>query len=397
MKKLYIFLFTILFAMLFALIQPIAIGFNSALIAPHFDDPTQYVYSKDTTDQILLSEKNEIVSKANALISNNSYIEAQKVLNESMFKNDQEINRLQQMVEQKIKALGYKEYDGQIDILAFEPIISFPEILKKSSPSVTKTEENHITINEFEKILLSLFENNYVLINSKNIKSPLLLPSGKKPIILIMTDVTYNTKNGTVDKLILDDYNNIVTYTPKRSINDRIHHSNDFITALEQFVKDRPTFSPYGAKGIITIDGSSGILGYKTQKTNANSKFQIKKCHEITNNLKENGWEFACKGYKYGSNENNVNFSSGLSHWTEFVEPIVGDTTIYLLSPDSQLDDYKSGLLASYNYSTILGESNEIFSYNLISGKTLRQEHENLLKFFDTDKVYDHLYRPIFI
>lgn len=362
------------------------------------DNPSlNYVYNKTDINNNLAKQKEQIIKSANELISNDKLNEALNLLKNSIFCNEKQIVELLNIIETKQKQSSFKEYNGGVSVLMFEPIISFPEVLKNNSNLSSSIDENHITINEFEKILLSLYERNYVLINPASINQKLYLPSGKQPIVLALKTAFYSAKNGNVSKLILDDHNTLTTYTPKRSINDRLHHSNDFITLLNTFVDEHPTFSINGAKGLICIDGSNGILGYKTQKTNANSKFQVKKCMEVAGYLKENGWKFASLGYKYGVSESSVNFASGLSHWKEIVEPIVGETNIYCSCFDSILDDYKSSLLSSYEYYNFIniGQIKSDFAINshLICGKTLRQNSAELNTFFDCEKVYDHINR----
>ena len=148
-----------------------------------------------------------------------------------------------------------------------------------------------------------------------------------------MEDCHYNSKaNGCVDKLILDRNDKLSTYTPKRAINDRIHQDNDFITILENFVDTHPSFSFNNAKAIIVVDGSKGILGYNTQKTNATSKYEIKKAMEIINYLKNNGYTFASESYNSSIHAPSINFANGLNTWKNEIVPILGDTNIFFLN-----------------------------------------------------------------
>lgn len=359
-------------------------------------DPVYYVSNKSEIDNTIKKEKETLIKNVNQMIYDGEYLDALKVIKSSDFSEDIQIKNLTQYLTKKVAEYKLSPYNGTIDILLFEPIISFPEVLKKNSSQSSLMDENQITISEFEKILISIYENNYILVDPvQALNGRLYVPYGKKPIVLALASAHYNVKNGTVDKLILDDNGDLVTYTPKRSINDRIHHSNDFITLLDTFIEDRPDFSLNSVRGLICVDGSNGIMGYKTQKTNANSKYQIKKCYEIANHLRDNGWKFACTGYKFGANDNDINFASGLSHWKEVVEPILSKTSIYVGNFDD-FNEYKASLLSSYGYTTLLntGASTDIgINCIKISGKTLRQNHDELSKFFDSEKIYDHLNR----
>jgi len=360
-------------------------------------DPVYYVSNKTEIANAIKKERETLIKEVNQMIYDGEYLEALKAIKASDFSDDIQLKNLSQYLTRKVAEQNLSPYSGTIDILLFEPIISFPEVLKKNTSQSSVMDENLITLSEFEKILIAIYENNFILVDPvQALNGRLYVPYGKKPIILALSSASYNVKNGTVDKLILDNNGELVTYTPKRSINDRIHHSNDFITLLETFASNRPDFSLNSARGLICVDGSSGIMGYKTQKTNANSKYQIKKCYEVASNLRDNGWKFACSGYKYGVGDNDINFASGLSHWKEVVEPIIGKTSIYIGNFDD-FNEYKSSLLSSYGYTTLLNtspnSSDIAIVCNKVSGKTLRQNHDDLLRFFDSEKVYDHINR----
>lgn len=362
------------------------------LLQPECDS---YIFSSTEINHALNEQKNEIIKTAHKLISQKNYYSAKTLLENSPFKEDKTINSLLEIVNNNILKTGYNNYTEKIDVLCFEPIISFPEMLSKSSAIATEIDENQITINEFEKILYSLYEKNYILISPS--QSPILIPAHKKPLILLLEHTNYDIKNGSADKIILSEDNEIITYTSKRSINDRIHHNNDFVTMLNSFIDLKPDFALDNAHGTICIDGSKGIFGYKTYKSNANSKQQIKKCYRLIDALKDNGWNIASRGYKYGINDGDVNFASGLSHWREIVEPITGKTQIYY-GDFSKSNDYKNSLLSSYGYDIILDSNNANGSpYNIynVSGKTLRENSTELSKFFDPERVYDHINRTI--
>ena len=47
--------------------------------------------------------------------------------------------------------------------------------------------------------------------------------------------------------------------------NEVISQDLDAITILDKFVREHPDFSPFGAKGCLSLTGYQGILGYRTQ------------------------------------------------------------------------------------------------------------------------------------
>ena len=241
-------------------------------------------------------------------------------------------------------------------------------------------------------------------------EKPLEIPKNKKPLILILEDVEYNTKhNGSVEKLILDNNNQIATYTPKRSINSRIGRNNDFITILDDFIFNHPSFSFNGAHATIVIDGSRGIFGYNTQKTNATSKYQIKKAIQIINVLRSNGYSFISEGYNTNFQDEPILFAKGLNLWEENIRDIIDSkSNIFFLNSPLKNETYHTenlNLLKSYNYRVLIGSEMDCHAKSLdcliylparqINGKTLRYCQSNLSHLFDCEYVYDHINRHI--
>lgn len=369
-----------------------SLGLSQNVLAETPDSDT-YVFRMDEHISDYNQQKEVLLKQLNRLIGDEKYSEALDLI--STFKyTDEQILQYENEIKERLRREKYFAFGGNIDVLVFEPIISFPSILKNNSSLSDIVDDNQITISEFEKILHYLYENNYVLINPLSPKK-LLLPVGKKPIVLMLEDVNYDTKKGTVDRIILSEDNKIITYTSKRGISDRIAYDNDFITLSNNFVSNHPSFSLDGARGLICVDGSTGIFGYKTYKSNANSKHQKKKCLRLANTLKDNGWNFVSKGYKYGIDKGDVDFASGLAHWREVVEPILGKTHAYF-GAFKDVSVYKEDLLSSYEYTTLFDANNSLnspYKCHKISGKTLRSNSHKLSRFFDTEKVYDHINR----
>ena len=74
----------------------------------------------------------------------------------------------------------------------------------------------------------------------------------------------------------------------------------DAITILDKFVEEHPDFSPFGAKGSLSLTGYCGILGYRTQteKENQSAAHEENRQKEreavkpIIEELKRTGWTF---------------------------------------------------------------------------------------------------------
>ena len=379
------------------------------------NDNLNYLFKKEEINNNISSFKIEYISTINSYINSKNYELALEYLNTYfyLFCNDTQVLNLLEYLTTINKDASLITYSGDIEILSFNPIIAYPEmVLNKKNSSASKVDENNITCSEFEKILLSLYNKNYVLISSEllTINKQLEIPKNKKPLILILEDVEYNTKhNGSVEKLILDNNNQIATYTPKRSINSRIGHNNDFITILDDFILNHPSFSLNGAHATIAIDGSKGIFGYQTQKTNATSKYQIKKAIQIIKTLQSNGYSFISEGYNTNFQDEPILFAKGLNLWEENIRDII-DSVCNIFFLNSALKNETNhtenlNLLKSYNYSVIIGSEMNCCTKSLagltyltarqINGKTLRYCHSNLSHLFDCEYVYDHINRHV--
>lgn len=381
------------------------------------EDNFNYIFKKEEITENLSQFKIDYISNIHNHISNKNYDLALEYLNKFfyLFSNDTQILSLREYLTNINKDTQLINYTGDIEILSFNPIISFPNsALDHKNSFASKVDENNITCNEFEKILLSLYEKNYILISSNLLNNyrdkTLLLPKNKKPLILILEDVEYNTKaHGSVERLILDNNNQIATYTPKQPINDRIGHNNDFITILEEFVNTHPSFSLNNARAAIVIDGSRGIFGYNTQKTNTTSKYQIKKVIELISILKTKGYTFISEGYQNSFTDEPMLFANSLNRWKEYIEPILESNTniFFLNSPLKNSNKHTENLelLKSYHYSIIIGSEMDskakiiddllYLPARQINGKTLRYSQSNLMHLFDCEYVYDHINRHI--
>lgn len=387
------------------------------------EDSLNYTFKKDEILDSLNSFKIDFINTINEYISSNNYNAANQYFNTyiHLFEDDLQLQTLQKILSLESSKNNLVEYTGDIEVLSFKPLIAYPEsVFNNKKSSSIKLDEQHITTDEFERILLNLYNKNYILISPSSLisnntstgKQQLFIPKNKKPLILILEDVAYNSKtSGSVDKLLIDRNNQLSTYTPKRAINDRIHSNNDFITILENFVITHPSFSLNEAKAIIVVDGSQGIFGYHTQKTNATSKYEIKKAIEIINYLKNNGYSFASSGYNTDITDPIVSFASGLNSWENNITPIIGDSHIFFSDTNiknlnnQHTEHFK--ILNNFNYSLFIGLDMESrFEYNTllnslyltakpISGKTLRYSQHSLSHLFDCEKIYDHINRCI--
>ncbi len=321
-------------------------------------------------------------------------------------------------------------YTSTVEHLFTHCLIAYPEIaFKKTNPMRDNYNIDCITKDEFIKILNSLYQNNYALVdinetfkneNGKIEKQKIKVPVGKKPLILSFDDVNYDHKKmglGMVDKIIIDNNGNLATSTLING-KEEISYSNEFIPILEDFVNKHPSFSIRGAKGTLNLTGYDGILGYRTQSKNLiNRQEEINKVKPIIKKLKENGWNFACHSYgHYHMNKISYEqFCEEIKLWQNEVEPLIGKTKVYVY-PYGEWEVYANGekskkhialenagfelfcgvgMKTYYSYLPTKNTSKVLFmDRKVIDGTTLRKKDSNLYPFFNPENVYDYKFRP---
>ena len=369
-------------------------------------DPIQLTFNNNLS-QLLEEYKLHLVNECSVLISQDKYTQAHQLLNDNLqyFKSDTKINTLLNNINTHLQNTNLQVYKGDITLLSINPLIAYPETgLSTKNANHKKNDEEHLTPYEFKKILQGLYNNNYILVKlndvdnaSRNIQNNnLYLPKGKKPIVLLFENLNYISQarsTGFVDKIIIDRYGDIATYTSKKSINNRIKYDNECITILEDFISNYPEFSHNSARAVICANNQNGFLGYKTAKTNATSKFEIKRAIEVADKLAELGYEFACGGFEQNKTLTDLNFASELNTWNNYTSSITGSTFIYVTNIPID-SDYKTNLLKDNGFTLIISHNPEYPPYSTkLNGKALREQDVSHL--FDSQNVYDHLNRNI--
>ncbi len=392
-------------------------------------------FNKNKFNELLKEYKNILLHEANTYTEQGDYVFALNLLNSKLkyYKNDENINKLIELNLNQIKNKNLVEYNSEIEHLFTHCLLAFPEVaLNPKNPLSADFDRDCLTPNEFKRILSSLYNKNYILVDIESIyenvdgiskRKTLYLPAGKKPLIFSFDDCNYDSKKenkGMVDKIILDRNGNLATYTSKKSIADRVSYDNEFVTILENFIKTYPDFSHNGAKGLICLTGYDGILGYRTQKSNATSRFEIKKAQAVVTKLKKSGWKFACHSYGHYHMKNigDVEFSKEIYNWQNEVEPIIGKTSIYVYPyGEWQITDqqgnicYKHQLLLDSGFNLFCGVgAKNFFNYMPIGsnkthtlfmdrkpldGQTLRTFGNHYSHLFNCEEVYDHAARTV--
>lgn len=231
---------------------------------------------------------------------------------------------------------------------------------------------NFVTTGEFSKILQQLYQNGYVLVDLKDFTEAntdadgavtykaksILLPEGKKPIMLTQTNVNYNTymidsngdrlpdKNGAgfASRLLTDENGELICEMVDKDGNT-VTGEFDLVPILNSFLKEHPDFSYKGAKAIIAVTGYDGLFGYRSNpgsKTYFGESYydsQVQGAKDIAAALKEDGYTIACYTYDnlaYGAISVNE-IKTDLEDWAAEVTPILGQVDVLVYAQNSDI------------------------------------------------------------
>ena len=315
-------------------------------------------------------------------------------------------------------------YSGPIQHIFFHPLIAYPELAFDDDSLAKGYNDFFITIPEFTEIIDSLYAKGFVLADpsylfaniiengkAKIQQKELLLPEGKKPLILSIDDLNYYEymqKNGNVHKLIIDQQGNIATLSFNLSGQQVIAHDNEIIPILDNFIEQHPDFSYHGAKGVIALTGYQGIFGYRTNLKDSSTYQQERDTvQKVVEKLKATGWSFA--SHSYGHPDVKKISLDKLKHdtlrWKEEVEPLTGPTNIYIypygssVLPGDPKFQYllESGfnILASVGPRAYLKVAPDyvMMDRRHIDGIALQKQKSTLMDLFDPNPVIDKV-RP---
>lgn len=249
----------------------------------------------------------------------------------------------------------YVPYDGIVEHLFFHPVIAYPELAFDGDNQANGLDDFMVTVDEYLKILQSVYDRGYVLVDiadvwseaagedgqPKMVRNTLYLPEGKKPLILSYDDTNYYPymlENGFAYKLIIGEDGLIWSWGKDPQGQEVVSQDLDAIPILDKFVREHPDFSPFGAKGCLSLTGYEGILGYRTQTdtkswTDAQEAARQKEreaVKPIIDELKRTGWTFGSHTWghiRLGSKSLEA-IQADTQRWADEVGSLVGPTNV---------------------------------------------------------------------
>mgnify|MGYP001176982531 CR=1 FL=1 len=314
---------------------------------------------------------------------------------------------------------GLVPYAGPVEHIFFHPLIVDPARAFDGDRMSKGYDDWFVTVYEFRRILQSLYERGYVLVDIRTLfdvreengrtvvalKIP-LVPAGKKPLVLSVDDLNYYDymlQNGNASRLVLDDTGRVAALYRDRSGNEVISREIEIVPIVDHFVEMHPDFSVGGAKGVIALTGYEGVLGYRTQADSPQRERERSAAEPVVRRLKETGWVFASHGYGHldARKVSLDRLKSDTERWKREVEPIVGPTAIYIYPYGSRpetggdkfrmLTEFGFRMLCSVGPAPYLKTTDEavMMDRRHIDGIAFRDQRERLKPLFDVEQVID--------
>lgn len=249
----------------------------------------------------------------------------------------------------------YVPYEGIVEHLFFHPVIAYPELAFDGDDQANGLDDFMVTVDEYLKILQSVYDRGYVLVDiadvwseaagedgqPKMVRNTLYLPEGKKPLILSYDDTNYYPymlENGFAYKLIIGEDGLIWSWGKDPQGQEVVSQDLDAIPILDKFVREHPDFSPFGAKGCLSLTGYEGILGYRTQTDTkswsdaqeAARQKEREAVKPIIDELKRTGWTFGSHTWghiRLGSKSLEA-IQADTQRWADEVGSLVGPTNV---------------------------------------------------------------------
>ena len=336
----------------------------------------------------------------------------------------------------------YVAWDGIVEHLFFHPVVAYPELAFDGDSQANGIDDWMVTVEEYNRILQSVYDNGYILVDINDVwsettgedgqprmvRNTLYLPEGKKPLILSYDDVNYYDymlKDGFTYKLILGEDGLLWSWGKDPQGNEVVSQDLDALTILDKFVREHPDFSPFGAKGSLSLTGYQGILGYRTntdtkdwdEAKEAVRQQEREAVKPIIAELKRTGWTFGSHtwGHINLSNHSVESVKEDTQRWLDEVGSLVGPTTILYYPHGARPDggDWQQTgpvfqYLQSQGFRVFASVGIESFSYikkDICAvicdrlhpdGTTLRSASclERYMKFYDAREVIDLSVRP---
>ena len=311
--------------------------------------PEEEYEPEEPPEEDIINKRNAVLEESRLLFRGYFYEEAIELLNEDESLINHETQALEEEIVQAKNSLV--RFEGEIKHIFFHSLILYPEkLFPDLSVPTGGYNEGFIYQSELFRILPQLLERGYVLYSINDIfsqnangnmqKNDIYLPPGKRPLVLSIDDLTYHynrttpSRLGFANRIVFDEYGEIATEVPTPEGTIETTYDGDVHVVVDQFVRENPEFSFRGNKGVLAVTGYMGIFGYDLDDLR-NPDYR-QRVIDLCDKFKENGWLFANHSYTHnrtgfwGPESNPANINNDVRRWRDTIEPLVGETNIFI-------------------------------------------------------------------
>lgn len=319
-----------------------------------------------------MEEAEDLMRQAQVLASHYDYAGAMEVLNRFSGEKSAAVGMQEaydSYAQKKAELVPWTEMD-KIPNLSFQMLVADPSRAFTHSTYGTSFNKNYVTTTEFTQILQQLYDGGFVLVSVYDLASytegqgyaqgQILLPAGKKPLVLTQTGVNYFTYmvdgdgDGLPDKdgagfasRMVVDGNGKPTCELVDADGNVSTGAYDLVPILDAFLEEHPDFSYHGAKATLAVMGYDGIFGYRIDGGTASEKGdefyqqQVEGARNVVEALKADGYDLACYSYDTGNYAAMTaeEIQADLSAWTQEIAPVLGQVDVLVYCNGNDIGD----------------------------------------------------------
>lgn len=299
----------------------------------------------DPAQQELLQARQALLERAYSLAQGYYYTEALVLLDQADSLRNPQTEALRQEIAQKQAELVPYEGDQFYHIFFHSLIVDTDRAFDGDSDSAGY-DLYMTTVSEFKAMLPKLQAAGFILYDitdlvefrdGKAVRREILLPPGKKPLVISVDDVNYYKYmegDGFAERLDVDETGRVVTV-----VDGQPTYDGDVMPILDQYVAEHPEFSWQGAKGVVAITGYEGAFGYRiTDLEDYDAETQawmLQKTQDVAEALRGSGWQIACHSYTHNQYWSDRTITDqqeqyDIGRWKRDIAPYVGETNIFI-------------------------------------------------------------------
>ena len=299
----------------------------------------------DPAQQELLQARQALLERAYSLAQGYYYTEALALLDQADSLRNPQTEALRQEIAQKQAELVPYEGDQFYHIFFHSLIVDTDRAFDGDYDSAGY-DLYMTTVSEFKAMLPKLQAAGFILYDitdlvefrdGKAVRREILLPPGKKPLVISVDDVNYYKYmegDGFAERLDVDEAGRVVTV-----VDGQPTYDGDVMPILDQYVAEHPEFSWQGAKGVVAITGYEGAFGYRiTDLEDYDAETQswmLRKTRDVAEALRGSGWQIACHSYTHNQYWSDRTITDqqeqyDIGRWKRDIAPYVGETNIFI-------------------------------------------------------------------